>query len=268
MFKLILTNGTDDFSLTFKLRDTDIAQKWFLELCKSYELYEVDRFSNWNNNNIIDELNSVIDKINCYEYIIDRKINNSSTQDDLNYLHKFFEDYRGELTEKTKWYETCPQHVKESISRFNVLIHILESNIRTKNKHPTVVVTFKDAKRIKLSSEDIKNFTYRWTTGTVYINYCLVGKTVLDAHKDKDNITEAIRPQTHYSADFMVKFGPTTNIFVYFVKSILLKIYTIRKKLKIKNMNLGMIPVADIVETIDLNHLLKYNKVKQVLCIK
>jgi hypothetical protein len=268
MFKLILTNGIDDLSLTFKLRNTDIAQKWFKELSKSHELYEVDRFSNWGNNNIIKELNSVINKINSYENIIDRKVNDDTTQDDLNYLHKFFEDYRGEITEKTEWYDSCPEHIKESVTRFNVLIHMLEANIRTKNKHPTIVVTFKGSERIELSQNDIKNFTYRWTKDTVYINYCLVGKTVLDAYKDKDNITEAIRPQTHYSADFMIKFGPSTNIFVYFLKSILLKIYIIRKKLKIKNLNLGMIPVADIIEPIDLNHLLKFNRVKQVICIK
>ena len=46
MFKIILTNNKEDIALTFKVRETPIAKKWFAELCKNYSIYENDRFSN------------------------------------------------------------------------------------------------------------------------------------------------------------------------------------------------------------------------------
>lgn len=267
MFKVTLTNGEEDYTLFFKLRNTTIAKKWYEELNNSYELDEVDRFSNWSDNNIINELNFIINKINSYQYIIDRKVNNHTTQQDLNYLHKFFEDCRGEIIDQTAWYKTAPTDIQEAVRRFNVLIHLLEANIRTKNQHPTIVVTFKDAPRIELSDNDLKYFTYKWSSGTVYINYCMVGKTVLDAYKDNDNVG-TIRPQTHYSADFMIKFGPPTNFIFYFLRSISIKLWIFRRKINFKNLNLGMIPVADIDQDLNLSTLTKFNRIKEVICIK
>jgi virulence-associated protein VapD len=268
MFELVLTNDIEDLSLVFKLKNTEIANKWFDELSKKYELYEIDRFSNWANNDFINQLNKQIDIINEYDNIIDKKVSTSTKQKDLNYLHKFFEDLRGEATVGTKWFKNAPDNVKTALEKFNILIHQLESEIRTKNKHPTLVVTFKESPRLELSQDDIKHFTYKWESGTVYINYCHVGKTVLDAFTDKDNITEAIRPQTHYSADFIIKFGPSTNPIVYFLRSIIINIWLKFKNFKLKNLNIGLIPVATIITKIDKDTLLKFNKVKTVKCLK
>ena len=268
MFELTLTNGIDDLILLFKLRNTEIAAKWFVELSKKYELYETDRFSNWGNHDFINQLNNQIDIINDYDNIIDKKVSLSTTQKDLNYLHKFFEILRGEVTIGTVWFKNAPNNVKTALGKFNILIHQLESAIRTKNKHPTVVVTFKDAPRLELSPDDMKNFTYKWESGTVYINYCHVGKTVLDAFTDRDSITEAVRPQTCYCVDFIVKFGPSTNFVIYFIRSIIINIWLKFKKFKLENLNIGSIPVADIITKIDKDTLLKFNKVKTVKCLK
>ncbi len=268
MFELTLTNGVDDLVLNFKLRDTEIANKWFAELSKNYELCETDRFSNWGNHNFINQLNNQIDIINAYDNIIDKKASVFTNQEDLNYLHKFFEDLRGEAIVSTEWFTNAPAEVKIALEKFNILIHQLESAIRTKNKHPTLVVTFKGETRLELSQDDMQNFTYKWESGTAYINYCHVGKTVLDAFRDRDNITEAVRPQTHYCADFIVKFGPSTNPIVYFLKSIIINIWLKFKNFKLKNLNIGLIPVADIITEIDKETLLKFNKVKTVKCLK
>ena len=269
MFDLVLTNGIDDLYLRFKIRNTEIADKWFNELSKDYELYETDRFTNWGDNKyIIDDLNCQIDIINAYEKIIDRKVDDNTTQHVMNYLHKFFENLRGEVDVGTEWYHSAPPEVQSALDRFNVLIHRIESNIRTKNKYPTVVVTFKDRPRFELNENDMSHFTYKWGSGTVYINYCHVGKTVLDAFTDHDDITEAIRPQTHYSADFIIKFGPPTKKIVYFFRSILIKIWIKVKKIDFKNLNIGMIPVADLITEVDKQELVKFNKVKKVVCIK
>jgi len=269
-FKVVLTNGHEDLDLEFAVRNSTTADKWYQELGKNYELYETDRFSDWNDDrsDLIKELNDQIDIINSYENIIDLKINENPSQKELNYLHKFFENLRGEVFEMTPWYKKSPGHVKMAVERFNVLIHQLESTLRTKNKHPTLVVTFKDSPRIDLEQEDYDQFTYKWSQGTVYINYCQVGKTVLDVFKDRDSIAEGVRPQIYYSADFMIKFGPSTNLLVYMLKTIALKFWIMQQQFKFKNLSLGMIPVADLITRVSRDHLTKFKRVKRVECIR
>jgi hypothetical protein len=267
MFDVILTNGHEDTTLSFKVRNTDIAKKWFDELCQNYEILEDCRFSNWGKHNYIDDLNYYIGVINRYDNIIDCTISSNSTQEDFNYIHTFFENLRGEIVVGTPWYNSAPEHVKEAVCEFNILIHKLESSVRTQTKHPTIVVTFKDRPRFELNQSDIKNFTFKWDSGAVYINYCHVGKTVLDVFKDKDDIA-TVRPQTHYSADFMIKFGPSTPLLYHLGRVALIRSWIKTKKFKFENLNIGMIPVADLITSIDKESLLKFNKVKQVRCLK
>lgn len=265
MFNLILTNGKEDIIIPFKIRNTNIAKKWYKELCKNYSLYETDRFTNWGPCDLIKDLNFCIDTINNYDPII-HNLSESPTQQDLNYLHKFFEDLRGDVKQGTDWFNNAPTHIQASVEKFNVLIHRLESELRTSN-HPTVVVTFKDRPIINLSNDDMKHFTFRWTQGTVYINYCQVGKTVLDVFKDNDKIAEGIRPQEFYSADFMIKFGPTMPYFLYLLRKLYITVWIKLQPFKFKNPNVGMIPVADIVSKIKKEDLTKFNKVKGIRCI-
>jgi len=269
MFNLILTNGNEDVSIPFVVRDTAIANKWFEELCQHYDLFETDRFTNWGTHNLIPELNECITRINQHGVYIDRYISSASTdiQGDLNYLHKFFEDLRGDVNTGTEWFNNAPKDIQESVERFNILIHKLEAELRTKN-HPTVVVTFKNRPIVYLTNEDMKYFTFRWTHGTVYINYCQVGKTVLDVFKDKDSIAEGVRPQEYYSADFMVKFGPTIPYWQYILRKIYINFWLTRQKFDFKHNNLGMIPVADLQHKVDMSFLKTFNKVKGVECIK
>jgi hypothetical protein len=267
MFKLILTNGKDNKELVFSVRDTAIAKKWFLEIQKNYPLYETERFTNWGNSDTINLLNDCIEEINNYENIIDKIVSSSTTQQDLNYLHKFFEDLRGEVSVGTDWFNAAPKNVKNAVERFNILIHQLEEEIRSKN-YPTLVVTFKDRPRFELSAEDIKHFTFNWTKGTVYINYCHVGKPVLDVFKDRDKIAEGIRPQTHYSADFMIKFGPSTSYPLFILRKLVIKTWLLFQKFDFKNPNIGYIPVADLVGEFNLKSFEGYTTVKEVQCIE
>jgi hypothetical protein len=267
MFKITLTNGYEDLEIMFKVRDTDIAKKWYLELSKNYNLYEIDRFSNWNNNSQITELKKLINDINQYDNIIDYPVNDNITQTDLNYLHKFFENLRGEVDIGTEWFNSAPINIKKTVERLNILIHQLEADIRTTN-HPTVVVTFKNRPKYLLDEKDLKHFTYRWTQGTVYINYCQVGKTVLDIFKDRDHLSDAVRPQEYYSADFMIKFGPTIPYALYLIRKIIINIWLKFQHFNFKNLNIGMIPVADQITVVDTNQLTKFNCVKEITCLK
>lgn len=268
MFKLVLTNGIEDKELIFTIYDTPIAQKWKTELSKNYALHETDRFTNWSKDNSILKLNECIAQINKYDPIINKCIleNSNTLQQDLNYLHKFFEDLRGEVETGTDWFNRAPKEIQASVEKFNILIHKLEANTRTTN-HPTVVVTFKDRPRFELTDDDCKQFTFRWKRGTVYINYCHVGKTVLDTFKDKDNLAEGVRPQTHYSADFMIKFGPTIPYPAYILRKAIISIWMKFKKINPKTANLGMIPVATCTSKFVDSEIVKFDKVKEIQCL-
>jgi hypothetical protein len=264
MFKVVLTNGSEDAAIEFSLRNTDIARKWYAELRKNYDLYEKNRLTNWNTQSIIKELNNAIDIINEYDSIIDMKVSLKTNQKDLNYLHKFFENLRGEVNVSTDWYKAAPQHIRQTLDKFNILIHQLEEQIRSPN-YPTLVVTFKDRPNFELTEEDQRYFTFNWNKGTVYINYCHVGKTVLDVFNDRDEIA-SIRPQTHYSADFMVKFGPSTLYPVFIFKKLIIKAWLLLQNFSFKYPNIGYIPVADMVGEFDIEKFRKYNEVKEVVC--
>lgn len=267
MFKIIFTNDIDDVELTFAVNNTIPAKKWFEELSKNYNIYENARFTNWSNDSSVDRINQVIDTINSYQYVIDKKLSAGFKQEDLNYLHTFFENLRGEVDQKTQWFSQAPVNIQHSVEQFNILIHEFEANLRTSN-HPTCVVTFKDRPKLELDSHDNDHFTFRWVRGTVYINYCHVGKTILDVFKDKDHFAKAIRPQTHYSADFMIKFGPTTPFFLHLLRKLLILVWYQFQPFRFKNPNIGMIPVAKLVGTFDFDKMKHFKKVKQVICLK
>lgn len=266
MFKIILTNDVEDIELFFKIRNTPIAQKWFNQLKNNYEIFEDNRFASWHKENLVDELNKNIETICQYDPIIDSRLGRKLNQKKLNYMHKYFEDLRGEVETGTEWYNNAPKKVKKALNDVNILIHKLESELNDRNQ-PTLTVTFKDRPRIPLSKNDLKYFTFKWTKGTVYIDYCHVGKPVLDVFKDKDPYCAAVRPQTHYSADFVVKFGRGIPILLYYLRQLVIKHWLKKQNWNFENVNLGLIPVADITKQVSFSTLKKYNKVKAVKCV-
>ena len=227
MTQLVLTLASDSThkDLYFDIDDTNIAKKWAAEVSKNYSIYENDRFINWPNTKkdkvyYVNELNKQMQIVDEYApniipffFQLDQ-INQTS----FNILHKFFEDTRGPIENPPEFYKTAPYDVQEAVNRFNIMIHEFESCMFSEylnNKHPEsrLVVTFNDRVRHDLVEEDYAHFTMKWIFGNIYVNYCEVGKTILDVIKDKDTHvgTSNIRPQRHYSADFQVKFAPTIS---------------------------------------------------------
>jgi hypothetical protein len=135
-------------------------------------------------------------------------------------------------------------------------------------RNPTIVCTFEDRPKYDLEECDYQHFTHRWEHGTVYINYCEVGKPLLDVFKDNDHYVgkDAIRPQSTWSADFMIKFGPTIPESVAAQKDKdFLKWYS-KNNFDFKHKSLGYIPVAKITSPLDISKLKKFDKVVDVSC--
>ncbi len=272
---LTLTNGEETADVEFEVLDTDIAQRWSNEVAKNYPLYETNRFKGWpNSEKTISyyhcELRKQIGVVNEYRPNTISVTNEALDQETLNRLHKFFEELRGPLIEETEFYKTAPDHVKDAILTFNILIHELEHLIRNPD-YPTIVCTFKQRPRIDLEEADYDKFTFKWKFGYVYINYCEVGKPLLDVFKDQDEVVgiDNIRPLKYYSADFMIKFGPDTPDEVYTQRLKMFHEWYNKQPYKFPKLSLGLIPVAKLMEPSDniVETISRFNQIKNV-CIK
>jgi hypothetical protein len=242
MKQFVISLGNRD--VVFDLLDTDIAQRWANEIQNNYPLYETDRFKGWptSSKDYFAELKQQIDIVNQYSPITNVT---EFTQETLNVLHRHFEDLRGRINEATDFYNNAPTYVQSAIDKFNILIHELEHQLRH-STYPEIVGTYRNRPRINLLDEDFNHFTFKWNFGYVYINYCEVGKPILDVFKDQDMFVDNVRPLEHYSADFMIKFGPDTLDDIYNARSKQLSEWISKQNYNFKNLSLGLIPVAKL----------------------
>jgi hypothetical protein len=99
--------------------------------------------------------------------------------------------------------------VQQALAELNIAVHRCEAALAQGN--PRLVCTwFGMPKTKKLSTELQQKYgTSEITFGTVYLNYCEIGKTAEDLAHDNDKYIadEAFKPFDHYSADFNVQFG-------------------------------------------------------------
>lgn len=297
MFKLTLTNNDEDCEVYFDTLDTNIAKKWVNEINKDCVINEGERFSNFPNTNkdliyFVNLLNGLIDIVNNYKAnSIPIKLTPDMNQDTMNYLHKFFEDLRGPILATSEFYNNSPTNVQQALMDFNLIIHEFEHfqfNEKylplTNHPYATIVCTYNNGQRYKLEDDDYQHYTFKWEFGTIYINYCEVGKPLLDVFKDNDDIVgdDNIRPLTYYSCDWQLKLGPSTTDAVYTERLRQFKEWFDANQHRLNlewgpKLALGMIPVAKLnysksnflnkseVEIIEL--LSKFNRVKHT-CIK
>lgn len=261
-FYICISDCTQQYTLPFNIYKNSISQKWAREIAKGYNLYERNRFKSWKieprkEEKIISCINKQIDKINkFFKGYIDVYMDKGTSQETLNYLHKCFELVRGDINKGTHDFINAPDDVKSAIENPNIHIHEYEDFLSSKPSpifpdHPfaSIVGTFNDRPRYRLSEEDYDHFIFSWKFGEVYINYCEVGKPVLDVFKDNDHLVgkKNIKPLHYYSADFMIKFGP--DIPKKFVDQRRTGINEWLKEQDIsysKYLSIGLIPVAKL----------------------
>lgn len=216
MYKyMILRLGADgDFTLKFKIRDTPVAELW-IERMRSrgdYPLDQPDRFYGFDKpgqetQRAIDLIKKCIDTINSYEFIIRRSF--TFDQDCLNYLHNIFERYHGLLDQQnTKFWERAPIPVRQALAELNIAVHRCES-VLSGNPPRLVCTWFGMPKTHCLDATLQAQYgNLRINFGTVYLNYCEIGKTLEDLAHDQDTYIadNAFKPFDHYSADFNIAF--------------------------------------------------------------
>jgi hypothetical protein len=155
----------------------------------------------------VDMIQQCIATINAHDPIIERDF--EYTQDGLNYLHNIFEQYHGLLDQQTsEYWHSAPDTVRQALANLNLAVHRCETTMT--DPCPRFVCTwFGMPKTKQLDVETIQTHgELQIKFGTVYLNYCEIGKTAEDLAHDNDIYIgdDAFRPFSHYSADFNVAF--------------------------------------------------------------
>ena len=210
----ILLGPRADFELRFRILKNPIAELWIerMLLRTAWPMDHPDRFYGFGSTAQEQQrgreiIQQCINVINAYKPIIDRPF--EYTQDCLNYLHSIFERYHGLLDQQnTDFWHCAPVSVRQALAELNLAVHRCESVMR--DNAPRVVCTWFGMPKTHRLDPDLQQ---GWGVGqikfgTVYLNYCEIGKTVEDLESDNDQYIseDAFRPFNHYSADFNVQF--------------------------------------------------------------
>jgi len=212
---MLIRLGQDgDLELKFQIRSTPVAELWVerMQARGSYLLDHPDRFYGFGTvaqeqARAVEYIQRCIATINAHEYLIDRPF--EYTQDCLNYLHNIFEQHHGLLDQQTSdYWSRAPEPVRRALAELNLAVHRCESV--SSSTSPRLVCTWygmPKTHQLDLHLQDQYTVS-QIEFGTVYLNYCEIGKTVEDLANDNDKYIgdEAFRPFGHYSADFNVQF--------------------------------------------------------------
>jgi hypothetical protein len=214
-----------DLVLDFDIYDTPLADRWYQLLCSVLAvdptLRETDRLhdfpnSNWTESVVVDRINCCINTINLQIPFIDNHAVLGGGRQQLNVLHKHFEDLRGSVLNPSSYWQTGNTILRAAINDLNLNIHRLEDILDAKDHTvpwPHIVVTFSNFQRLPLQPDDYELFTTDTQFGEVYINYCEVGKALWNVYFDGDDVLgdDNIRPLRYYSPEMVIKFYDSTQ---------------------------------------------------------
>lgn len=212
---LLITLGhTKPLTLKFLIRKSPIAELWLDRMNNRHDwpLDHPDRFYGFDT--LEQEqaraekyIARCINTINNHRRLITRPF--EWTQDCLNYLHNIFELHHGLLDQQvSEYWQTADEHARRAIAELNLAVHRCETVMQPPK--PRFVCTWYGMPKTHKLAEDLQHMygEHQIEFGTVYLNYCEIGKTVEDLEHDNDKYIadDAFRPFSHYSADFNVQF--------------------------------------------------------------
>jgi len=212
---LVIRLGQDsDLTLEFKIRSTPVAELWTerMQARGHYPLDHPDRFYGFGTLEqeqlrAVEYIQSCIATINAHEPLVHRPF--EYTQDCLNYLHNIFEKHHGLLDQQnSEYWSRAPEPVRRALAELNLAVHRCESVLV--GTRPRLVCTWfgmPKTHQLDLTLQD-QYGDWRLQFGTVYLNYCEIGKTAEDLANDNDKYIgdNAFKPFSHYSADFNIQF--------------------------------------------------------------
>jgi len=214
-----------DLILEYQTLDTDLANRWYellrTVLSQDPTLRETDRLqdfpnSPWTEPMVVDKINACIEIINQFVPAITDRAVVQGGRAQLNLLHKHFEDLRGGVLTPSRYWQEGTEQLRTALNDLNLHIHRLEDILDAADNHnpwPHVIITFNNFQRLPLEPADYALFTTDTEFGTVYLNYCEVGKALWNVFFDKDDVVgdHNIRPLRYYSPEMILSFYDATQ---------------------------------------------------------
>ena len=203
--------------LKFAIRNTPVADLWVDRMkhrC-DWPMDHPDRFYGFDTleqeqARAEQYITNCIGRINQHRALIQRPF--EWTQDCLNYLHNIFEIHHGLLNQQySEYWQTANNDARQALAELNLAVHRCETALQP--PQPRIVCTWFGMPKTHKLDPGLQGVYGDWRIkfGTVYLNYCEIGKTVEDLAHDNDKYIadDAFRPFSHYSADFNVQFHDT-----------------------------------------------------------
>lgn len=204
-------------ALKFAIRNTPVADLWVdrMKHRSDWPLDHPDRFYGFGTleqeqQRAEQYITHCIARVNRHRELIQRPF--EWTQDCLNYLHNVFEIHHGLLDQQhSEYWQTADHDARQALAELNLAVHRCETALQP--PRPRMVCTWFGMPKTHKLDPELQGVYGDWRIkfGTVYLNYCEIGKTVEDLAHDNDKYIadDAFRPFSHYSADFNVQFYDT-----------------------------------------------------------
>lgn len=212
----ILHVQLEDLTLQFRVLDTPVAKLWQERMSQrnAWPLDHPRRFYGFDSakteaDRAVAEINRCVDIINQYQHIANCTVTDVHDQHTLNYLHNIFERYHGLLDQQnSKYWMSAPDTIRTALADLNLAVHRCET--AQSEPRPRLVCTwYGQPKQHTLPTTLQQQYgVINPAWGTVCLNNCDTGKTLLDLAKDNDSYigNDAFCPFEHYSSDFVVRF--------------------------------------------------------------
>lgn len=137
-------------------------------------------------------------------------------RDKLNELHHEFEVRIGQVWNPNPSYLKADFITRHAIRQINHLVHEAEALADLKSSgtpKPAVLAAFFGAPRTLLTNSDLAEFQLQTSFGDVFLHYCQLGKTHLEAFNDNDThiADENINGLRYFTGEFDIYFRPSSS---------------------------------------------------------
>lgn len=131
------------------------------------------------------------------------------TTDDFNKMHTYFEIYRGELFEPHPIFTSGTPEFRECIEMLNIDIHLFE---QVHNSNKMANFNFPTIDFVPLKATDCCLFELHKKPNTIYLEFNMRGKTLMDYYHDDDDHVgdENIRRFEWVGPDFLLNIDGMT----------------------------------------------------------
>ena len=201
------------FDLKFTLLENSFVPKWIgrvmeaqqnqYPISEPWAMYNIN--DDFNGEFVKENLNRLMKEVDREHKLFDLQVEDLNDQDLLNKIHSIFEETHGGLDEwkANPIFKNKSPMFRKNLSEINQFVHACESLGGTAKIR---LVWFDLPKTKVFDDDDYDLFTNKRKFGSLYTQYCDVGKNIESLAEDNDDHHHGVVPNLHYSADCVCYF--------------------------------------------------------------